>query len=239
MNRDVMLAIAMLFAFFVLLFFLLTANVYKRHLEDKKRRRRQERLRDCPQAEPFAPPVSLPVVVDAVVVFPSHEEAQHRIEEDGAPITRVPSELPGDGLTTSHEYFASAEPVEEGNALPRARSGDVLQGVPVDRSLRLPDVNAASRSLNTLSGATYRLRPASAVYGSASYLPRSSSSGGMTAGDVPGVLQQSDAASCPETASPVHVCEAPPRAAAAVIAEGRTVPTTTARRPPVGEGQRT
>ncbi|KAF8293768.1 hypothetical protein TcYC6_0106090 [Trypanosoma cruzi] len=230
MADNATLAMALLFAFFVLLFMLLTANVYKRHLEDEKRRRRQERLRDCPQAEPFAPPVSLPVVVDAVVVFPSHEEAQHRIEEDGAPITRVPSELPGDGLTTPHEYFASAEPVEEGNALPRARSGDVLQGVPVDRSLRLPDVNAASRRLNTLSGATYRLRPASAVYGSASYLPHSSSSGsGMTAGDVPGVSQQPDAASCPETASPVHVCEAPPRAAAAVNTEGRTVPTTSAR----------
>ncbi|KAF8284614.1 hypothetical protein TcYC6_0026650 [Trypanosoma cruzi] len=201
------------------------------YFERANQRRRQERLRNCQRAEPFAPPVSLPVVVDAVVVFPSHEEAQHRIEEDGAPITRVPSELPGDGLTTPHEYFASAEPVEEGNALPRARSGDVLQGVPVDRSLRLPDVNAASRRLNTLSGATYRLRPASAVYGSASYLPHSSSGSGsgMTAGDVPGVLQQSDAASCPETASPVHVCEAPSRAAAAVNTEGRTVPTTSAR----------
>ncbi|KAF8285075.1 hypothetical protein TcBrA4_0032760 [Trypanosoma cruzi] len=96
---------------------------------------------------------------------------------DGAPITRVPSELPGDGLTTSHEYFASAEPVEEEMLCPVHGQGMYCRVVPVDRSLRLPDVNVASLRLNTLSGATYRLRPASAVYGSASYLPHSTATG--------------------------------------------------------------
>ncbi|PBJ74471.1 hypothetical protein BCY84_12486 [Trypanosoma cruzi cruzi] len=38
------------------------------YFERANQRRRQERLRNCQRAEPFAPPVSLPMVVDAVVV---------------------------------------------------------------------------------------------------------------------------------------------------------------------------
>ncbi|RNE97326.1 hypothetical protein TraAM80_09405 [Trypanosoma rangeli] len=162
--------------------------------------KQRARSRECPPAEPFAPSVRLPVVVDAAVVFTSHEEAQRQVEAGVAPITRVQSEVQGPRFSSFPSHFGSSNATNEGNTASRVWP-EVMRGLPVDHTFHLPEVNASSCSLSHLSGTRYQLRRASIIYGKASYLSHSSS--------VKSVGDPSEAMQHPEPAGPVHVPEGP------------------------------
>ncbi|ESL05359.1 hypothetical protein TRSC58_06995 [Trypanosoma rangeli SC58] len=191
-----------MFGILLMFFLVLLAMLYKQNQDAKQRQRRQQGIRECPPAEPFAPLVRLPVVVDAAVVFTSHEEARRHVEAGVAPITRVQSEVQGPRVSSFPGQLGSPNATNEGNAPSRVWPEEVMRGLPIDHSLHLPEVNAASCSLNHLSGTRYQLRRASVIYGKASYLSRSSS--------VTSVGDLSEAAQRHEPAGSVHVFERPP-----------------------------
>ncbi|RNE94926.1 hypothetical protein TraAM80_10495, partial [Trypanosoma rangeli] len=89
------ITITCMFGALVVVFSVFLVMLYKQNQDAKERQRRQQSIREYPPAEPFAPSVRLPVVVDAAVVFTSHEEAQRQVEAGVAPITRVQSEVRG------------------------------------------------------------------------------------------------------------------------------------------------
>ncbi|RNE95021.1 uncharacterized protein Tco025E_10232 [Trypanosoma conorhini] len=149
-----------------------------------------QRLRDYPPAEPFAPPAPLPAIVDAAVVFTSHEEAQRHVEAGDAPITRVHSEQQMPCFCASPGRLGSPGAAAEGNVLPRAAPGAVMRGLPIDRGRGLPKVDADSCGLRHLPGTIYQLRAANVVYGEASYLPGSGGAASEEEGR-PGAASQS------------------------------------------------
>ncbi|KEG08251.1 hypothetical protein DQ04_07621010 [Trypanosoma grayi] len=145
--------------------------LYMRKLRRVQKQR--ELLRQCPQAEPFEPPVPFPEVVEASVVFSGHQEAQRCAEEGGFVLTRVRSEMLTANSTLSLDHLGIGEAAEDGNHVPHAQTPSLLRGVPVNRRrLSVPNVAVEDCGVRPPVGLMYRLRRASTVYGCAEYISR-------------------------------------------------------------------
>ncbi|KAH9600969.1 hypothetical protein LSM04_004261 [Trypanosoma melophagium] len=187
MADTITIALLVLWCILALLFFPPVVILYVKWYRDSQRSKRQQQLSNCPPAEACPPPVFLPSVVDAAVVFPSDDIARNHIEEGNAPLTRLPSQvlMVDNGSDENHhssddynhnlrEPFAgdSSSVQGDGNLLPLTSTAErMMYGLPIDtNSYRMPNADPASCKINRPSGVMYQLRNGSMVYGRAEYI---------------------------------------------------------------------